>query len=153
MIEVSFLATKHKKPNRIVTNYVDRKRVAEFAPRAFQLAVQGLLTKTKKRIEDFQLFIPHQAGKKIIEHGVELSKIPSDNIYLSLREDGNTGAPSVQIALAKASEEERIKEGDLVGLIAFGTGWNYGSAAFHYRKKSANQNEIRRKQWGKKSRH
>jgi 3-oxoacyl-[acyl-carrier-protein] synthase-3 len=116
--------------------FIDRKRVAEFAPLGFQAAVKGLLAETGLKVEDFDVFIPHQAGIKIIERGMALSGIPSEKVYLCLQDLGNTGAPAVQLALAKAVEEGKVRDGDLVMLVAFGTGWNYGAAAFRYRRPS-----------------
>jgi 3-oxoacyl-[acyl-carrier-protein] synthase-3 len=114
--------------------YIDRKAVSEFAPKAFQVGIQGLLDKTGLMIEDVDVFIPHQAGIKIIERGMSLSGIPPDKVYLCLQDVGNTGAPAVQLALAKAVEEGKVHDGDLVVLAAFGTGWNYGAAAFIYNR-------------------
>jgi 3-oxoacyl-[acyl-carrier-protein] synthase III len=116
--------------------FIDRKRVSEFAPLGFQAAVRGLLAKTGLKLDDIDLFIPHQAGIKIIERGMALSGIPSENVYLCLQDVGNTGAPAVQIALARAVEEGKIRDGDLVMLVAFGTGWHYGSAALRYKDRS-----------------
>jgi 3-oxoacyl-[acyl-carrier-protein] synthase-3 len=112
--------------------HVDRKRVAEFAPRAFQSAFHSLLEKTNLDPERIDLVIPHQAGLKIIERGTELAGIPREKVYICLQSDGNTGAPAIQIALTHALEEGRIHEGDLVALIGFGTGWHYGATAFYY---------------------
>ena len=36
------------------------------------------------------------------------------------------------MAFAKAVEDGRIRDGDLVVLAGFGTGWNYGAAALRY---------------------
>jgi 3-oxoacyl-[acyl-carrier-protein] synthase III len=116
--------------------FIDRKKVAEFAPLGFQAAVKGLQAETGLRLEDVDLFIPHQAGIRIIERGMTLSGIPPEKVYLCLQDFGNTGAPTVQFALAKAVEEGRVHVGDLVMLIAFGTGWNYGAAAFRYHPQS-----------------
>jgi len=113
---------------------IDRKRVAEFAPLGFQAALAGLLAKTGLKIEDLDVVIPHQAGAKIIARGMALAGVPPDKVYLCLQDVGNTGAPAVQLALARAEEEGRLRDGDLVALVAFGTGWNYGAAAFRYRK-------------------
>jgi len=112
--------------------FIDRKRVSEFAPKALQAGVKGLLDKTGLKLEDVDVVIPHQAGIKIIERGMALSGIPAEKVYLCLQEVGNTGAPAVQLALAKAVEEGKVRDGDLVLLAAFGTGWNYGAAAFRY---------------------
>jgi len=113
--------------------FIDRKRVAEFAPLGIQAAMAGLLAKTGLRMEDIDVVIPHQAGIKIIERGMALAGVPPEKVYLCLQDVGNTGAPAVQLALARAEEEGRLRDGDLVVLVAFGTGWNYGAAAFRYR--------------------
>ncbi len=112
--------------------FVDRKKVAEFAPLGFQAAWRGLLEATGLAPDDFDLVIPHQAGIKIIERGMGLAGIPAGKVYLCLQEVGNTGAPAIQIALARAAEEGRIREGGLAALVAFGTGWNYGAAAVRF---------------------
>jgi len=114
--------------------FIDRKRVAEFAPRAFQLAINNLLKKTKLKIENIDLFIPHQAGIKIIKNGIELSRIPPQKVYICLQHDGNAGAAALQLSLSNAMEEGRINEGDLIALVGFGTGWHYGATAFYYHK-------------------
>jgi 3-oxoacyl-[acyl-carrier-protein] synthase-3 len=116
--------------------FIDRKRVSEFAPKALYAGVKGLLDKTGLKIEDVDLFIPHQAGIKIIESGMALAGIPSEKVYLCLQDVGNTGAPAVQLALAKAVEDGEVHDGDLIVLAAFGTGWNYGAAAFRYNQSS-----------------
>jgi 3-oxoacyl-[acyl-carrier-protein] synthase-3 len=112
--------------------YIDRKRVAEFAPRAFQSAIRSLFEKTKLGPDNFELFIPHQAGLKIIERGIKLAEIPREKVFICLQSDGNTGAPAIQIALTRALEEGRIKEGNLIALVGFGTGWHYGATAFYF---------------------
>jgi 3-oxoacyl-[acyl-carrier-protein] synthase-3 len=114
--------------------FIDRKRVAEFAPLAFRDAMAGLLARTGLSLEDFNTIIPHQAGIKIIERGMALAGIPPEKVYLCLQDFGNTGAPAVQLALARAIEEGRVRDGDLVGLVAFGTGWHCGAAAIRIQK-------------------
>lgn len=114
------------------TLIIDRKRVAEFAPIAFKSAVEGILKKTNLKIEDIDLVIPHQAGSRIIKKGLELCNIPENKVYCCLENYGNTGSPAVQIALSSAINDNRIKKGDLILLVAFGIGWNYGSAIFKH---------------------
>jgi 3-oxoacyl-[acyl-carrier-protein] synthase III len=114
--------------------FIDRKRVAEFAPLGFEAGLRGLMERTGLSLDDIDLIIPHQAGIKIIERGMALAGVPPEKVYLCLRDVGNTGAPAVQLALARAFEEGRIRDGALVALAAFGTGWNYGAAVFRYRR-------------------
>jgi 3-oxoacyl-[acyl-carrier-protein] synthase-3 len=67
-----------------------------------------------------------------------LAGIPEEKIYLCLGDVGNTGAPAVQLALARAVEEKRVRDGDVVALVAFGTGWNFGAAALRYHRPPRN---------------
>ena len=115
------------------TLVVDRKRVAEFAPAALAEAWTGLLARTGLTVDDIDIVIPHQAGIKIVERGMALAGIPSEKVYLCLQDYGNMGAPAVEMALAKAVEDGRVRDGDVVALVAFGTGWNCGAAALRYR--------------------
>ena len=108
--------------------------MAEFAPLGFQAGWRGLLDKTGLTLSDIDVVIPHQAGIKIIERGMALAGIPEEKVYLCLGDVGNTGAPAIQLALARAVEEGRVRDGDLVALVAFGTGWNYGAAALRYHR-------------------
>jgi len=110
------------------TLIIDRKRVAEFAPLACKNAVDGIIKKTGIRIDDIDLLIPHQAGDRIIKKGMELAGVPEDKVYYCLDNYGNTGAPALQIALSCAIREHRARKGDLVLMVAFGIGWNYGAA-------------------------
>ena len=110
------------------TLIIDRKRVAEFAPLACKNAVDGLLKKTGRRIGEISLVIPHQAGDRIIQKGMELAGVPEEKVYYCLDKYGNTGGPALQIALSNAIAEGRTGSGDLVMLVAFGIGWNYGAA-------------------------
>jgi 3-oxoacyl-[acyl-carrier-protein] synthase-3 len=119
--------------------FIDRKRVAEFAPRALAQAVTGLLDRTGLILDEIDLFIPHQAGIKIIEKGMELAAVPPEKVYLCLQDEGNTGAVAVQMAFSRAVQEGRVKDGDLVALVAFGTGWNCGATAFYYHEKTADR--------------
>ncbi|MBN1388197.1 MAG: ketoacyl-ACP synthase III [Bacteroidales bacterium] len=114
------------------TLIIDRKRVAEFAPLAFKLAVDGILKRTNLKIDDINLLIPHQAGDRIIRKGMELAGVPEDKVYYCLEDYGNTGAPAIQVALSSAIDENRIKRGDLLLLVGFGIGWNYGAALVRY---------------------
>ncbi len=122
--------------------FIDRKRVAEFAPLGFQAGLSGLLDRSGLALADVDLVIPHQAGIKIIERGMALAGVPAEKVYLCLQDVGNTGAPAVQLALARAVEEGRVRDGDRVVLVAFGTGWNYGAATFCWREPGAAEREV-----------
>ncbi len=77
---------------------------------------------------DISLLIPHQANLRISQYIQQKMELRNDQVYNNIQKYGNTTAASVPIALCEAWEEGRIKEGDLVCLAAFGSGFSWASA-------------------------
>jgi 3-oxoacyl-[acyl-carrier-protein] synthase-3 len=78
------------------------------------------------------MLIPHQANLRIsqfVQHHLGLS---DDQVHNNIQKYGNTTAASVPIALCEAYEQGRIKEGDLVCLAAFGSGFTWASALLRW---------------------
>jgi 3-oxoacyl-[acyl-carrier-protein] synthase-3 len=78
-------------------------------------------------INDVALLVPHQANMRIISAVGKRLGISPDKVYANLEQYGNTSAASIPIALAEAKEKGRIRRGDLVLLVAFGSGLTWGS--------------------------
>ncbi|MBL0144453.1 MAG: 3-oxoacyl-ACP synthase III [Chitinophagaceae bacterium] len=76
--------------------------------------------------EHFDLFIPHQVSNNYIVKICEALNIDFSKNYLTYPLYGNMGPTSVPFALSKASSENIIKKGDLIGLLGFGSGINCG---------------------------
>lgn len=77
---------------------------------------------------DIKLLIPHQANLRISQFVQQKMKLRDDQVYNNIQQYGNTTAASVPIALCEAWEKGMIKEGDLVCLAAFGSGFTWASA-------------------------
>ncbi len=77
---------------------------------------------------DLTLLIPHQANLRIAQFVQHKLKLRDDQVYNNIQKYGNTTAASVPIALCEAWEQGKIKEGDLVCLAAFGSGFTWASA-------------------------
>ncbi len=77
---------------------------------------------------DLGMLIPHQANLRISQFVQEKLQLRNDQVYNNIQRYGNTTAASVPIALCEAWQEGRIKEGDLVCLAAFGSGFTWASA-------------------------
>ena len=77
---------------------------------------------------DLQLLIPHQANLRIAQFVQQRLKLRDDQVYNNIQKYGNTTAASVPIALCEAWEMGKIKEGDLICLAAFGSGFTWASA-------------------------
>ena len=77
---------------------------------------------------DLKLLVPHQANLRIaqfIQHHLNLT---DEQVFNNIQKYGNTTAASVPLALCEAWETGKIKEGDLVCLAAFGSGFTWASA-------------------------
>ncbi len=81
---------------------------------------------------DIKILIPHQANLRIAQFVQQKLKLRDDQVYNNIQKYGNTTAASVPIALCEAWEEGKIKEGDLVCLAAFGSGFTWGSALLRW---------------------
>ena len=77
---------------------------------------------------DLSLLIPHQANLRIAQFVQQKLKLRDDQVYNNIQQYGNTTAASVPIALCEAWQQGKIKEGDLVCLAAFGSGFTWASA-------------------------
>lgn len=77
-------------------------------------------------IDDVDLLVPHQANHRIIKAVCRNLEFPMDKTYINLAEYGNTSAASIPLALAEAEQEGKLKNGDLVLMVSFGTGITWG---------------------------
>lgn len=83
-------------------------------------------------VEDIDLLIPHQANLRISQFIQHKFRLSDDKVYNNIQKYGNTTAASIPIALTEAWEVGKIKEGDLVVLAAFGSGFTWGSVIIRW---------------------
>ncbi len=81
---------------------------------------------------DIDMLIPHQANLRIAQFIQHKLKLRDDQVHNNIQKYGNTTAASIPIALCEAWEEGKIKEGDLVCLAAFGSGFTWASALIRW---------------------
>jgi len=84
------------------------------------------------QVSDINMLIPHQANLRISQFIQQKFQLSDDQVYNNIMKYGNTTAASVPIALTEAWEQGKIKEGDLVVLAAFGSGFTWGSAIIRW---------------------
>lgn len=77
---------------------------------------------------DVDLFIPHQANRRILEATAKRLKLREDQVYVNVDRFGNTSGASIPLALDEANRAGRIQEGDIVLFDAFGGGFTWSSA-------------------------
>ncbi len=84
------------------------------------------------KVSDIDMLIPHQANLRISQFIQQKFQLTDDQVYNNIMKYGNTTAASVPIALTEAWEQGKIKEGDLVVLAAFGSGFTWASAIIRW---------------------
>ncbi|MCD6419375.1 MAG: 3-oxoacyl-ACP synthase, partial [Synergistetes bacterium] len=84
-------------------------------------------------IDDINWFIFHQANIRIIESVAKRLKIKDmDGVVVNLDKYGNTSAATVPIALDEIVREGKVKKGDKILLVSFGSGMTYGAIIFEW---------------------
>jgi 3-oxoacyl-[acyl-carrier-protein] synthase-3 len=94
----------------------------------FPEVIQESLQANGYSTSDIKLLIPHQANLRISQFVQQKLHLRDDQVYNNIQKFGNTTAASVPIALCEAWQDGKIKNGDLVCLAAFGSGFTWASA-------------------------
>jgi len=108
--------------------YMNGQFVFKNAVVRFSEVINEGLQKNNLTATDINMLIPHQANLRISQFVQKQFRLSDDQVYNNIQRYGNTTAASIPIALTEAWEEGKIKEGDLVVLAAFGSGFTWGSA-------------------------
>ena len=82
--------------------------------------------------KDINMLIPHQANLRISQFVQHQFKLTDEQIFNNIMKYGNTTAASIPIALTEAVQQDKIKDGDLVVLAAFGSGFTWASAIIRW---------------------
>ncbi len=112
--------------------YMNGQFVFKNAVVRFSEVIMEGLQKNKLEVKDIDLLIPHQANLRISQFIQRKFKLADDQVYNNIMNYGNTTAASIPIALTEAWEKGKIKEGDLVVLAAFGSGFTWGSVIIRW---------------------
>lgn len=108
---------------------MDGRTVFRHAVTKISGALMQALGETNTKIEDIDLFVLHQANKRINEYVAnKLLKIPDDKLVHNIERYGNTTAATIPILLAEAVRDGKLERGMKIALAAFGSGFTWGSA-------------------------
>lgn len=94
----------------------------------FPEVILEALTTNGYSTNDLNMLVPHQANLRISQFVQHKLKLRDDQVFNNIEKYGNTTAASIPIALSEAWEQGKIKNGDLVCLAAFGSGFTWASA-------------------------
>ena len=108
------------------------REVFRFATRIMGQAAKEALTAAGLKVDDIDLFIPHQANMRIIQSAAKHLGLPMDKVFVNVDRYGNTSCASIPIAFCEAIEEERIKPDDHLVLVSFGAGLTWAAAVVQW---------------------
>jgi 3-oxoacyl-[acyl-carrier-protein] synthase-3 len=104
------------------------QEVFRFATRIMVSSAANLLEECEATVDDVDLYVPHQANKRIIDHAAKNLGLPPEKVFLNIDRYGNTSAASIPIGLAEAIEQGSLAPGTNVLMSAVGGGFTWGSA-------------------------
>jgi 3-oxoacyl-[acyl-carrier-protein] synthase III len=108
------------------------REVFKFATRVLVSSAQKVLAECGKTVDDVDVYIPHQANVRIIDHAAEKLGIPEEKIVINVDRYGNTSSGSIPLALAEAQADGRLRDGALVLMTGMGAGLTWGSGLIEW---------------------
>jgi 3-oxoacyl-[acyl-carrier-protein] synthase III len=108
------------------------REVFKFATRVMVYSAHGVLEECGKTVADVDVYIPHQANKRIIDYAADKLGIPTEKTVVNVDRFGNTSSGSIPLALADARAEGRLRDGALVLMTGMGAGLTWGSALIEW---------------------
>jgi 3-oxoacyl-[acyl-carrier-protein] synthase III len=106
--------------------------VFKVAVRKMSELSETLLARHDLTANDIDLFIPHQANKRIILSTAEKLGMPEEKIVINIGEYGNTTAGTIPLAMNTALEQGRLQKGNLILLASFGGGYTVGTTLLRW---------------------
>lgn len=107
---------------------MDGQEVFKFAVKKVPEVLAELLEAVHMKAEDIDLYILHQANRRIIESIAKRMKVDADRFPMNLSEYGNTSSASIPILLDELNRSGKLQQGQNVVLAGFGAGLSWGAA-------------------------
>ncbi len=123
----------------VIERSVNKPGVKMQGNETFKVAVKMMedasreaLDENNLNVSDIDMVIPHQANARIIKAIAQRLSLPMDRVYMNIERYGNTSAASIPIAMDEAFRDGRIKDEDIVLLVAFGGGFTWASSLIRW---------------------
>jgi 3-oxoacyl-[acyl-carrier-protein] synthase-3 len=112
--------------------HMNGREVFKFATRVLVSSAQAVIDRCGASVDDVDVYIPHQANVRIMDHAAQKLGIPRDRMVVNVDRYGNTSSGSIPLALVDAQAQGKLKEGDLVLMTGMGAGLTWGSALMEW---------------------
>jgi 3-oxoacyl-[acyl-carrier-protein] synthase-3 len=110
------------------------REVFKFATRVLVQSAEDIMARCGVTIDDIDVYVPHQANVRIIDHATKKLGFPSEKVVVNVDRYGNTSSGSIPLALADAAADGRLRPGALVLMTGMGAGLTWGSALIRWTK-------------------
>jgi len=110
----------------------DGQAVFKFAVRKTEEIARRLLERNNLDVSQLDLFVSHQANRRIITAAADRLGLPDSKVIINLEMYGNTTAATIPLALVDAISQGRLKKGDLVLLASVGAGFTVGAVLLQW---------------------
>ncbi len=110
----------------------DGQAVFKFAVRKSEEICRRVLERNSIDPSSLDLFVSHQANRRIITAVAERLGLPPEKVIINLDMYGNTTAATIPLAMADAVRQQRLKKGDLVLLASVGAGFTVGAVLLRW---------------------
>ena len=104
------------------------REVYRLATRAMVSSAERLLAECDLTVDDVDVYVPHQANRRIIDHAVRQLGLAPEKVRLNVERYGNTSSASIPICLHEAAATGTLAAGQTVLMTAVGAGFTWGSA-------------------------
>lgn len=111
---------------------MDGYSVFQFTVKTIPAEIEKLARQSGNEMEDIDMFVFHQASRKVLETLGRKLKIPEEKLLIDLHEVGNTTSSTIPIALKRAEQKGRIKRGYKIMLFGFGIGLSWSGTVLRY---------------------
>jgi 3-oxoacyl-[acyl-carrier-protein] synthase-3 len=135
--ELYLAATSSRRAPRVTKEQIDAgdiypkmngRQVFKHAVTRMPEVLQEALKANHLTVNDVDCLIPHQANLRINEYVQKQMGLPDSKVHNNIQKYGNTTAATIPLVLEGALEAGKIKEGNLLAMVAFGSGFTWASA-------------------------
>jgi 3-oxoacyl-[acyl-carrier-protein] synthase-3 len=110
----------------------DGQAVFKYAVRKMAEACEIVLERNGLKGSDVDVFLPHQANKRIIDAAANRLGLKPESVIINIDRYGNTTAGTIPLAMQTAIEEGKLKKGDVVVLASVGAGFTVGATLLRW---------------------
>jgi len=127
----AYVTTQDIEEGRVWPN-MDGQKVFKTAVKRMPEVINEVLTEQGLTVADIDMLIPHQANLRINEMVAKLLRIDDSKVHNNIQKYGNTTAATIPLCLSEARALGKVKPGDLVCAVAFGSGFTWGSVLMRW---------------------